>query len=80
MRVSARAACWKLLGMSSWQPLAPTAALPAPHSPALLEPKAELAGPTLNPSTSLLVAPPPSLDFLAERNKLLYDGELFQGK
>lgn len=59
MRVSARAACWKLLGMSSWQPLAPTAALPAPHSPALPEPKAELAGHTLNPSTSLLVAPPP---------------------
>lgn len=80
MRVSARAACWKLLGMSSQRPFAHAAALPAPHSPALLEPKPELAGSTLNPRTSLLVAPPPSLDFLAERNKLLYDGVLFQGK
>lgn len=79
MRVSAQAASWKPLGMSSWRPFAHTAALPAPHSPALLQPKPELAGSTLSPSTSPLAAPPPSLGFLAERNKLLYDGELFQG-
>lgn len=56
-----------------------TAALPAAHSPALREPRPEPAGSALNPSPSLRAAPPPSLDFLAERNKLLYDGELFQG-
>lgn len=75
MRVSAQAASWKPLGMSSWRPFAHAAALPAPHSPALLQ----LAGSTLSPSTSPLAVPPPSLGFLAERNKLLYDGELFQG-
>lgn len=67
------------IGMASWRPFAHAAAL-LPHTALSAGAQTKLAGSTLNPSTSLLVAPPPSLDFLAERNKLLYSGELFQGK
>lgn len=79
MRVSARAASWKPLeGLHGGLLL--TQQLSCPTQPHSAGAQTKLAGSTLNPSTSLLVAPPPSVDFLAERNKLLYNGELFQGK